>query len=153
MTASWAAPACTAAPSFRCSRVSLRDPRHHGDAVIDNRRDRLTTILIAPLMTCFGAQSRLHADHLRLHSVETGLGLDQPAGARDVRPLRRRHRQRLGVSFLIKFFMLRDYRAGGPFMLELPTTRCRARAASRSASTTGEDVPAARRHTIFAMMS
>jgi len=39
----------------------------------------------------FGAHSRLHPDHRRPDSPDDGLGLPEPAGAGDVRPLRRRH--------------------------------------------------------------
>jgi ferrous iron transport protein B len=87
--------------------------------VIDNRRDRLTTILIAPLMTC---SARIPVYTLIISAfipakqiwgwislqglVMFGLYAAGIASA-------------LGVSFLIKFFMLRDY-APAPFMLELP---------------------------------
>ena len=49
--------------SFACAIPGIMATR-----VIDNRRDRLTTILIAPLMTCSARIPGLHADHLRLHS-------------------------------------------------------------------------------------
>jgi ferrous iron transport protein B len=87
--------------------------------VIDNRRDRLTTILIAPLMTC---SARIPVYTLIISAfipaeqvwgfinlqglVMFGLYVAGIASA-------------LGMSFLIKFFMLRDY-APAPFMLELP---------------------------------
>ena len=75
--------------SFACAIPGIMATR-----VIDNRRDRLTTILIAPLDDLLGADPGLHADHLRLHSRHPGLGMDQSAGPGDVRPLCRRHQQR-----------------------------------------------------------
>jgi ferrous iron transport protein B len=87
--------------------------------VIDNRRDRLTTILIAPLMTC---SARIPVYTLIISAfippklvwgwvnlqglVMFGLYTTGIASA-------------LGVSFLIKFFMWRDEQPA-PFMLELP---------------------------------
>ncbi|MGY2938034.1 GTP-binding protein EngB required for normal cell division [Bradyrhizobium sp. GM6.1] len=74
--------------------LRLRHPRHHGDArdrqqarPADHDPDRAADDLL-------GAHSRLHADHLRLHSGQRRLGLHQPPGPRDVRPLRCRHHQR-----------------------------------------------------------
>src|ERR1700709_1659013 len=87
--------------------------------VIDNPRDRLTTILIAPLMTC---SARIPVYTLIISAfipdaqvwgflnlrglVMFGLYVAGIATA-------------LGVSALIKFLMWRDY-APAPFMLELP---------------------------------
>ena len=48
--------------------LRLRGPGHHGDADDRRHKDRLTTILIAPLMTCSARLPGLHADHRRLHS-------------------------------------------------------------------------------------
>jgi ferrous iron transport protein B len=100
--------------SFACAIPGIMATR-----VIDNRRDRLTTILIAPLMTC---SARIPVYTLIISAfipptqvwgwiglqglVMFGLYATGIASA-------------LGVSFLIKFFMLRDY-APAPFMLELP---------------------------------
>ena len=75
--------------SFACAIPGIMATR-----VIDNRRDRLTTILIAPLMTC---SARIPVYTLIISAFipgRAGLGLGQPAGPRDVRPLRGRHRQR-----------------------------------------------------------
>ena len=85
--------------------------------VIDNRRDRLTTILIAPLMTCSARipvytliisafiPAKLIWGWVNLQGlVMFGLYSAGIASA-------------LGVSFLIKFLMWRDY-APAPFMLE-----------------------------------
>src|SRR2546421_3893549 len=99
---------------FACAPPSIMATR-----VIDNRRDRLTTILIAPLMTC---SARIPVYTLIISAfipakqiwgwvnlqglVMFGLYAAGIASA-------------LGMSFLIKFFMLRDY-APAPFMLELP---------------------------------
>jgi ferrous iron transport protein B len=100
--------------SFACAIPGIMATR-----VIDNRRDRLTTMLIAPLMTC---SARIPVYTLIISAfipdtqvwgwinlrglVMFGLYATGIASA-------------LGVSFLIKFFMLRDY-APSPFMLELP---------------------------------
>ena len=100
--------------SFDCAIRGIMATR-----VIDNRRDWLTTILIAPLMTCsaripvytliFSAfiPDQLVWGWVNLRGlVMFGLYKAGIASA-------------LGVSFLIKFFMWRDY-APAPFMLELP---------------------------------
>jgi ferrous iron transport protein B len=100
--------------SFACAIPGIMATR-----VIDNRRDRLTTILIAPLMTCSARipvytliisafiPARLIWGWVNLQGlVMFGLYAVGIASA-------------LGVSFVIKFFMLRDY-APAPFMLELP---------------------------------
>jgi len=100
--------------SFACAIPGIMATR-----VIDNRRDRLTTILIAPLMTC---SARIPVYTLIISAfiparqiwgfvnlqglVMFGLYAAGIASA-------------LGMSFLIKHFMLRDY-APAPFMLELP---------------------------------
>ncbi len=100
--------------SFACAIPGIMATR-----VIDNRRDRLTTILIAPLMTC---SARIPVYTLIISAfiparevwgfinlqglVMFGLYATGIASA-------------LVVSFLIKFFMLRDF-APAPFMLELP---------------------------------
>jgi ferrous iron transport protein B len=100
--------------SFACAIPGIMATR-----VIDNRRDRLTTILIAPLMTC---SARIPVYTLIISAfippklvwgwvnlqglVMFGLYATGIASA-------------LGVSFVIKFFMWRDYQPA-PFMLELP---------------------------------
>lgn len=100
--------------SFACAIPGIMATR-----VIDNKRDRLTTILIAPLMTC---SARIPVYTLIISAfipardvwgfinlqglVMFGLYATGIASA-------------LAVSFLIKFFMLRDF-APAPFMLELP---------------------------------
>jgi ferrous iron transport protein B len=100
--------------SFACAIPGIMATR-----VIDNRRDRLTTILIAPLMTCSARipvytliisafiPARQIGGWVNLQGlVMFGLYAVGIASA-------------LGVSFVIKFLMLRDY-APAPFMLELP---------------------------------
>jgi ferrous iron transport protein B len=100
--------------SFACAIPGIMATR-----VIDNRRDRLTTILIAPLMTC---SARIPVYTLIISAfippkliwgwvnlqglVMFGL---YAAGITSA----------LGMSFLIKFFMWREYQPA-PFMLELP---------------------------------
>jgi ferrous iron transport protein B len=100
--------------SFACASPGIMATR-----VIDNRRDRLTTILIAPLMTC---SARIPVYTLIISAfipakqvwgwinlqglVMFGLYVVGIASA-------------MAVSALIKFFMWRDD-APAPFMLELP---------------------------------
>ncbi|HWV98045.1 MAG TPA: ferrous iron transporter B, partial [Xanthobacteraceae bacterium] len=100
--------------SFACAIPGIMATR-----VIDNRRDRLTTILIAPLMTC---SARIPVYTLIISAfipakqvwgwinlqglVMFGLYVIGIASA-------------MAVSALIKFFMWRDD-APAPFMLELP---------------------------------
>jgi ferrous iron transport protein B len=100
--------------SFACAIPGIMATR-----VIDNRRDRLTTILIAPLMTCSAripVYTLIISAFIPQTQVWGWIGLQglvmfglYAAGIASA----------LGVSFLIKFFMLRDY-APAPFMLELP---------------------------------
>jgi ferrous iron transport protein B len=100
--------------SFACAIPGIMATR-----VIDNRRDRLTTILIAPLMTC---SARIPVYTLIISAF---VPAEQLWGWVDLRGLVMFGLYAAGitsalfVSFLIKFFMLRDY-APAPFMLELP---------------------------------
>ena len=100
--------------SFACAIPGIMATR-----VIDNRRDRLTTILIAPLMTC---SARIPVYTLIISAF---IPDEQVWGWINLRGLvmfglyAAGISSALGVSFLIKFFMLRDY-APAPFMLELP---------------------------------
>jgi ferrous iron transport protein B len=100
--------------SFACAIPGIMATR-----VIDNRRDRLTTILIAPLMTC---SARIPVYTLIISAF---IPAEQLWGWVDLRGLVMFGLYAAGiasallVSFLIKFFMLRDY-APAPFMLELP---------------------------------
>jgi ferrous iron transport protein B len=100
--------------SFACAIPGIMATR-----VIDNRPDRLTTILIAPLMTCsaripvytliisaFVPASRLWGLVNLQGLVMFGLYAAGIVSA-------------LGMSFLFKLFMWRDYQPA-PFMLELP---------------------------------
>jgi ferrous iron transport protein B len=100
--------------SFACAIPGIMATR-----VIDNRRDRLTTILIAPLMTCSAripVYTLIISAFIPARQVWGFVGLQglvmfglYAAGIASA----------LGVSFLVKFFMWRDY-APAPFMLELP---------------------------------
>src|SRR6266700_1828354 len=100
--------------SFACAIPGIMATR-----VIDNRRDRLTTILIAPLMTC---SARIPVYTLIIGAF---IPATQVWGWINLRGLvmfglyATGIASALAVSFLIKFFMLRDY-APAPFMLELP---------------------------------
>ena len=55
--------------SFACAIPGIMATR-----VIDNPRDRLTTILVAPLMTCSAPHSGLYPDYLGLHSRPSRCG-------------------------------------------------------------------------------
>jgi len=100
--------------SFACAIPGIMATR-----VIDNKRDRLTTILIAPLMTCSAripVYTLIISAFIPARDVWGFINLQglvmfglYAAGITSA----------LAVSFLIKFFMLRDY-APAPFMLELP---------------------------------
>ncbi|QWG14513.1 ferrous iron transporter B [Bradyrhizobium sediminis] len=100
--------------SFACAIPGIMATR-----VIDNRRDRLTTILIAPLMTC---SARIPVYTLIISAF---IPAKQIWGFVNLQGLvmfglyATGISSALGMSFLIKFFMLRDY-APAPFMLELP---------------------------------
>jgi ferrous iron transport protein B len=100
--------------SFACAIPGIMATR-----VIDNRRDRLTTILIAPLMTC---SARIPVYTLIISAF---IPDQQVWGWMNLRGLvmfglyAAGIVSALGVSFLIKFLMWRDY-APAPFMLELP---------------------------------
>jgi ferrous iron transport protein B len=100
--------------SFACAIPGIMATR-----VIDNRRDRLTTILIAPLMTC---SARIPVYTLIISAF---IPAEQIGGWVNLQGLVMFGlyavgiASALGVSFVIKFFMLRDY-APAPFMLELP---------------------------------
>ena len=75
--------------SFACAIPGIMATR-----VIDRSRDRLTTIMVAPLMTC---SARIPVYTLIISAFipdQHGLGLAQPAGPGDVRALCGRHRQR-----------------------------------------------------------
>jgi ferrous iron transport protein B len=100
--------------SFACAIPGIMATR-----VIDNRRDRLTTILIAPLMTC---SARIPVYTLIISAF---IPDQQVWGWINLRGLvmfglyAAGIGSALGMSFLIKFLMLRDH-APAPFMLELP---------------------------------
>jgi ferrous iron transport protein B len=100
--------------SFACAIPGIMATR-----VIDNRRDRLTTILIAPLMTC---SARIPVYTLIISAfipAKQIFGFINLQGLVMFGLYATGIISALGVSFLIKFFMLRDY-APAPFMLELP---------------------------------
>ena len=127
--------------SFACAIPGIMATR-----VIDNRRDRLTTILIAPLMTC---SARIPVYTLIISAfipakqvwgfvnlqglVMFGLYVAGIASA-------------LGMSFLIKFFMLARLCAGA---VHAGTARLQDAAPAQHRDRhlhAGDDVPAARRH-------
>ncbi|MGV7214233.1 ferrous iron transporter B [Bradyrhizobium sp. UFLA05-112] len=100
--------------SFACAIPGIMATR-----VIDNRRDRLTTILIAPLMTC---SARIPVYTLIISAfipAKQLWGFVNLQGFVMFGLYAAGIISALFVSFLIKFFMLRDY-APAPFMLELP---------------------------------
>ncbi|MDR3467426.1 MAG: ferrous iron transporter B [Xanthobacteraceae bacterium] len=100
--------------SFACAIPGIMATR-----VIDDRRDRLTTILIAPLMTC---SARIPVYTLIISAF---IPARQVWGVVSLQGLvmfglyAAGIGSALAVSFVIKFFMLRDYEPA-PFMLELP---------------------------------
>ncbi|MES2032318.1 MAG: ferrous iron transporter B [Pseudomonadota bacterium] len=100
--------------SFACAIPGIMATR-----VIDNRRDRLTTILIAPLMTC---SARIPVYTLIISAfipAETVWGWVNLQGLVMFGLYVAGITSALAVSFVIKFFMWRDYQPA-PFMLELP---------------------------------
>ncbi|WP_369721787.1 ferrous iron transporter B [Bradyrhizobium sp. LLZ17] len=100
--------------SFACAIPGIMATR-----VIDNKRDRLTTILIAPLMTC---SARIPVYTLIISAfipAKDVWGFVNLQGLVMFGLYAAGIISALLVSFLIKFFMLRDY-APAPFMLELP---------------------------------
>jgi ferrous iron transport protein B len=100
--------------SFACAIPGIMATR-----VIDNRRDRLTTILIAPLMTC-SARIPVYTLIISAFIPDTQVwGFVNLRGLVMFGLYAAGILSALGVSFLIKFFMWRDY-APAPFMLELP---------------------------------
>ena len=100
--------------SFACAIPGIMATR-----VIDNPRDRLTTILVAPLMTCSARipvytliiSAFIPSKHLWGFVSLQGLVMFGLYAAGIV--------SALGVSFLAKFFFWRD-NPTPPFMLELP---------------------------------
>ncbi|MDR6657477.1 ferrous iron transport protein B [Tardiphaga robiniae] len=100
--------------SFACAIPGIMATR-----VIDNRRDRLTTILIAPLMTC---SARIPVYTLIISAfipAETVWGWINLQGLVMFGLYVAGIGSALAASFVIKFFMWRDYQPA-PFMLELP---------------------------------
>lgn len=100
--------------SFACAIPGIMATR-----VIDNRRDRLTTILIAPLMTC---SARIPVYTLIISAfipAETVWGWVNLQGLVMFGLYIAGIGSALAASFVIKFFMWRDYQPA-PFMLELP---------------------------------
>lgn len=100
--------------SFACAIPGIMATR-----VIDNKRDRLTTILIAPLMTC---SARIPVYTLIISAfipAKDVWGFINLQGLVMFGLYATGITSALAVSFLIKFLMLRDY-APAPFMLELP---------------------------------
>lgn len=100
--------------SFACAIPGIMATR-----VIDNKRDRLTTILIAPLMTC---SARIPVYTLIISAfipAKDVWGIVNLQGLVMFGLYAVGIMSALGVSFVIKFLMLRDYQPA-PFMLELP---------------------------------
>ena len=100
--------------SFACAIPGIMATR-----VIDNRRDRLTTILVAPLMTCSAripVYTLIISAFIPDREVWGFIGLQGLTmfGLYAIGIF-----SALGVSFVAKHFFLRD-NATPPFMLELP---------------------------------
>ena len=64
--------------SFACAIPGIMATR-----TIDDRKSRLVTILVAPLMSCSARIPRLHADDRGLHPQPTHSGYFYPAGSHD----------------------------------------------------------------------
>jgi ferrous iron transport protein B len=133
--------------SFACAIPGIMATR-----VIDNRRDRLTTILTAPLMTC---SARIPVYTLIISAF---IPATQIWGWIDLRGLvmfglyAAGIASALGVSFLVKFFMWRDD-APAPFMLELPDYKLpRAKSVAIGVYTRAKMFLQRAGTTIFAMM-
>jgi ferrous iron transport protein B len=100
--------------SFACAIPGIMAAR-----VIDNRRDRLTTILIAPLMTC---SARIPVYTLIISAFvpqREVLGWINLQGLVMFGLYAAGIASALGVSFFVKFILGRDYEPS-PFMMELP---------------------------------
>ncbi len=100
--------------SFACAIPGIMSAR-----VIDNRRDRLTTILIAPLMTC---SARIPIYTLIISAFipqREVLGVFSLQGLVMFGLYAAGIASALAVSFIAKFIMARDYEPS-PFMMELP---------------------------------
>jgi ferrous iron transport protein B len=133
--------------SFACAIPGIMATR-----VIDNRRDRLTTILTAPLMTC---SARIPVYTLIISAF---IPATRIWGWIDLRGLvmfglyAAGIASALGVSFLVKFFMWRDD-APAPFMLELPDYKLpRAKSVAIGVYTRAKMFLQRAGTTIFAMM-
>ena len=100
--------------SFACAIPGIMAAR-----VIDNRRDRLTTILVAPLMTC---SARIPVYTLIISAFvpqRQVFGLINLQGLVMFGLYAAGIASALGISFLAKLVMWRDYEPS-PFMMELP---------------------------------
>ena len=100
--------------SFACAIPGIMSAR-----VIDNRRDRLTTILVAPLMTC---SARIPVYTLIISAFvpqRQVFGLINLQGLVMFGLYAAGIASALGISFLAKLVVWRDYEPS-PFMMELP---------------------------------
>jgi len=133
--------------SFACAIPGIMATR-----VIDNRRDRLTTILIAPLMTC---SARIPVYTLIISAfipAKEVWGVVNLQGLVMFGLYAAGIASALGVSFVIKFLMWRDYQPA-PFMLELPDYKMpRARSIAIGIYTRAKMFLQRAGTTIFAMM-
>ena len=127
--------------SFACAIPGIMATR-----VIDNKRDRLTTILVAPLMTCSAripVYTLIISAFIPDRQVWGFIGLQglvmfglYAAGIVSA----------LGVSFVANHFFWRD-NATPPFMLELPDYKLpQLRSVAIGSLHARHDVPEARRH-------
>ena len=114
--------ACRGARSFRCCRASpARFPAIMATRTIANWRDRLATIMVAPLMTC-SARLPVYALLIGAFVPATRRRPVQPAGPDAVRALRRRRRLGDGAwpGSCKRVWIEARYQ---PLMLELPPYR------------------------------
>ena len=101
--------------SFACAIPGIMATR-----TIPNVRDRLATILIAPLMTC-SARLPVYALLIGAFIPKRAVGAVQPAGPGAVRAVRGRHRRGDGGGLALKRTALRS--SYHPLMMELPEYR------------------------------
>ena len=101
--------------SFACAIPGIMATRS-----IQDPRDRLATIIVAPLMTC-SARLPVYALLIGAFIPQREVGLVQPAGPRAVRAVRGGHPQRAAVAWVMKKW--RRDKSEHPLMLELPSYR------------------------------
>ena len=127
--------------SFACAVPGIMATR-----TIDDPKDRLTTILVAPLMTCSARLAGLYADHRRLHSRRATSG---PASACRGWSCSASTLSGIVGALLAALVLRRTVvkGGGGAFMMELPKYQLpRLADVAHRPVAAGDDLPEARRH-------